>query len=163
MTAAQKRARQVPDDTWRPAFGDFDSRDFDQRYVFGSDKRIYNRGSGRRVREGENKNTGYTYYRLTRNDGKRVCVSTMMLHGEIDRVGELYFVPQLPRGTTSGLANWPAYAFDMAHKRVFRIAFGAPRHKAVRIRPNKAGKVRMVDYAGAEHWMDVDELFAATS
>lgn len=149
----------LPTTERRVRVGDFDSLDFDQRYVFPADGYIYWKTTGRRVRSCVNKDTGYEFYRITNNYGKRVAISLNLFHGKVERVGEWFHVSRTPPGTKAH-PNWPCYVFDYERERVYRVAFAAPRKTAQLIRPNGAGAYLMHDFDGELQRVKHTDLFA---
>lgn len=137
---------------------EFDPAEFDERYDF-KDGRVHRKGSNRRLVHHVNPRTGYAFYRLTRNDGKRVSISKEIVSGSVEKVGDLYYVSRTPKDTTTN-TEFPAYAFDHKHKVIWRVAFAAPRRKYVRVTPNKVGKVKLRDFSGRDVWKHVDDIFA---
>lgn len=137
---------------------EFDPNEFIDRYEF-RDGRVYRRGSGRLLSHHVNPATGYAFYRLTRNDGQRVSVSKELVSGAIEKVGDLYYISKTPKNTSPN-TEFPAYGFDHKKRIVWRVAFAAPRRRAVKVQPNKIGKVKLRDFSGRDVWKHLDDLFS---
>jgi len=133
---------------------EFDQADFSDRYEF-SRGRVHRRGSGTfcsPVSDGK-----YSYYQLTRNDGKRVKVSVNLVSGRVEKVGDLYQIRYWPEGWEIR-PGFPAYLFHPGKGLIRRVGWRIPRAEPELIRPDRHGKYRLLTPDGYK-WYHHDQLF----
>ncbi len=150
---------KLPTTTQRHQAHFFDSLDFDKRYVFPDDGHIYVKSTGRKVWPRRNRGTGYEYYRLTRNDGERTCISAALFHREVERMSDGTYHVDIEIPDTKTHPNWPSYVFDYGRKVVWRIGFRTVRREAVQVSPNRSNQFLMTDYKGDTYYVPFNEIF----
>jgi hypothetical protein len=139
---------------------EFNPLEFSIRYIFRGGK-VYRRGRPDPVKAQHRENQqghDYWFYRLTRNDGIRVRVSSTLVSGRVVKVGDLYIIQKFPRGYVAR-PGWPAYLFNSGKRKVMRVGFQSPRVEAVVLKPNKCVQYRLYNLDGGYTTLHEDDLF----
>lgn len=139
---------------------EFSPREFSDRYTFRGGN-VYRRGGLEPIKSQHRENQSghdYWFYRLTRNDGVRVRVSSSLVSGRVVKVGDLYIVQKFPRGYEAR-PGWPAYLFHSKRKKVLRVGFKSPRVEVVVLKPNKCSQYRLYNLDGEYITLHEDDLF----
>ena len=139
---------------------EFTPLEFSDRYNFRGGK-VYRKGHPDPVKSQHRENQSghdYWFYRLTRNDGVRVRVSSSLVSGRVVKVGDLYIVQKFPRGYEAR-PGWPAYLFHPGKRKVLRVGFKSPRVEAVVLKPNKCFQYRLYNLDGEYITLHEDDLF----
>lgn len=138
---------------------DFDPAEYSDRYEFRKGK-VWSRRFKRFVTPNTRPNSkgrGYSFYELTDNAGNRRRISTALISGRVEKVGNLFQIKHWPKGFETR-AGFPAYLFHPKKRVVRRVGFSSPRTEPVDIKPNKIGEYHLLTPDGYK-WYHRDQLF----